>query len=105
MSSAPLPAAVILAGISFIIGLLTGITQGTVAIVMPLAAALSSSGALELVGIVLVFGMAGQMFTPTHLCLTVTVDYFQASLLRTLGYVAAVQSIVVIIFSAVTYIS
>ena len=35
-------------------------------------------GNIVLVGIAMVYGMAGQMVTPTHLCILVTVEYFKA---------------------------
>ena len=81
--ASPLPVPVIIGVLSFIIGLLTGISQGHVAIMMPIVAGLSM-GDLDLVGVAMVFGVAGQMITPTHLCLTITVDYFKSDFFKTL---------------------
>lgn len=97
-----LPIPVIIAVISFLVGMLTGLSQGHVAIVMPIVAALSM-GDLTLAGIAMVFGVAGQMITPTHVCLTITVDYFKSDFFKTLGPVTLTQLVLLIIFTAVTY--
>ena len=65
--ASPLPIPVIIACVSFIIGILTGMSQGHVAIVMPIVAALGT-GNLNLAGVAMAFGVAGQMLTPTHVC-------------------------------------
>ena len=99
-SSLPIP--VIIAIVSFIIGILTGLSQGHVAIVMPIVAALSM-GDLDLVGVAMVFGVAGQMITPTHVCLTITVDYFKSDFFKTLIPVFITQGALLVIFSVVSY--
>ncbi len=100
----PLPVPVVIAIISFIVGMLTGLSQGHVAIVMPIVAALSM-GDVTLAGIALVFGVSGQMITPTHVCLTVTLDYFKCDFFKTLVPVVIAQVIVMAIFSAWTWYS
>lgn len=100
-SSLPIP--VIIAIISFLVGMLTGLSQGHVAIVMPIVAALSM-GDLTLAGIAMVFGVAGQMITPTHVCLTITVDYFKSDFFKTLAPVIWTQLVLLVIFAAVTYL-
>lgn len=100
--SSPLPVPVIIGFLSFIIGLLTGISQGHVAIIMPIVAGISM-GDLDLVGVAMVFGVAGQMVTPTHLCLTITVDYFKSDFFKTLKPVLWAQIPLAIIFIAVSY--
>ena len=66
-NNSSLPQAVIIACLSFIFGVMTGMGQGYIAIVMPIVA-LMAPGNIVLVGIAMVYGMAGQMVTPTHLC-------------------------------------
>ena len=100
--SSPLPVPVIIGFLSFIIGLLTGSSQGHVAIMMPIVAGISM-GDLDLVGVAMVFGVAGQMVTPTHLCLTITVDYFKSDFFKTLKPVLWAQIPLAIIFIAVSY--
>ena len=101
--ASPLPVPVIIACVSFIIGILTGMSQGHVAIVMPIVAAMGT-GDLNLAGVAMAFGVAGQMLTPTHVCLIVTVDYFKADLLKTLKPVLIGEIILLTIFSVYTYL-
>lgn len=103
--AAPLPTPVIIAGLSFMIGVLTGMSQGHVAIVMPIVALLAPSGSLDLAGVALVFGVGGQMVTPTHVCLIVTLDYFKADFFKTLIPVAVAEAVLLGIFSLYTYLT
>jgi len=98
----PLPMPVIIACISFIIGVLTGLSQGHVAIVMPIVA-IMGAGSMKLASIAMAFGVAGQMLTPTHMCLIVTMDYFKADIFSTLRPVFFCELILLTIFSVVTY--
>ena len=94
-NNSSLPQAVIIACLSFIFGVMTGMGQGYIAIVMPIVALL--------VGIAMVYGMAGQMVTPTHLCILVTVEYFKCRLWKTIGKCGVLSLLMVLIFSAWTY--
>lgn len=100
--SAPLPIPVIIAGISLVVGILTGMSQAHVAIVMPIVAALQT-GSLSLAAIAMVYGVAGQMITPTHVCFTVTTDYFKADFFAILKKMVLIEIIVLTIFSVITY--
>lgn len=101
-NNSSLPQAVIIAGLSFIFGVMTGMGQGYIAIVMPIVA-LMAPGNIVLVGIAMVYGMAGQMVTPTHLCILVTVEYFKCRLWKTIGKCGVLSLLMVLIFSAWTY--
>ena len=101
--AAPLPIPVIIAAISFIIGVLTGMSQAHVAIVMPIVAAMQT-GSLTLAAVAMIFGVAGQMLTPTHMCLVVTLDYFHADIFRTLKPVLWCEIVMLTIFSLVTWV-
>ena len=98
-----MPIPVIIAGISIIVGILTGMSQAHVAIVMPIVAAVMP-GNLDLAAVAMVFGTAGQMITPTHVCFTVTTDYFNADFLTVLKKMVLIEIIVLTIFSVITYI-
>lgn len=100
--NSPLPVSVIIACVTFIIGVLTGMSQGHVAIVMPIVAAMDT-GNLNLAGVAMAFGVAGQMLTPTHMCLVITVDYFKANFFKTLKPVVMGEIIILTIFSIYTY--
>lgn len=101
-NNSSLPQAVIIACLSFIFGVTTGMGQGYIAIVMPIVA-LMAPGNIVLVGIAMVYGMAGQMVTPTHLCILVTVEYFKCRLWKTIGKCGVLSLLMVLIFSAWTY--
>ena len=98
-NNSALPQAVIIACLSFIFGVMTGMGQGYIAIVMPIVA-LMAPGNIVLVGIAMVYGMAGQMVTPTHLCILVTVEYFKSRLWKTIGK-CGVLSLLMILGSSV----
>lgn len=101
-NNSALPQAVIIACLSFIFGVMTGMGQGYIAIVMPIVA-LMALGNIVLVGIAMVYGMAGQMVTPTHLCILVTVEYFKSRLWKTIGKCGVLSLLMILIFSAWTY--
>ena len=101
-NNSALPQAVIIACLSFIFGVVTGMGQGYIAIVMPIVA-LMAPGNIVLVGIAMVYGMAGQMVTPTHLCILVTVEYFKSRLWKTIGKCGVLSLLMILIFSAWTY--
>ncbi|WP_418581859.1 DUF401 family protein [Parasutterella excrementihominis] len=101
-NNSSLPQAVIIACLSFIFGVMTGMGQGYIAIVMPIVA-LMAPGNIVLVGIAMVYGIAGQMVTPTHLCILVTVEYFKCRLWKTIGKCGVLSLLMVLIFSAWTY--
>lgn len=98
-SSLPVPA--VIACVSLVIGILTGLSQGHAAIVLPVVAAVAP-GDLSLIGVAMVFGIAGQMITPTHVCLTVTLDYFKADFFKTLRPVVVMEILLLAIFTAKT---
>ena len=77
-------------------------SQGHVAIVMPIVAAMAT-GNLNLAGVAMAFGVAGQMLTPTHMCLVVTVDYFKSNFFKTLQPVLLSEVIILTIFSVYSY--
>ncbi|MCI6531051.1 MAG: DUF401 family protein [Mesosutterella sp.] len=98
--SAPMPAPVLLGAAAFVLGAVVGMTPGYVGIVMPLAAALVPQGSLELAGVILSCGLAGIMLTPTHMCLTVTLDYFRADYLKTLPLLARCSALYLLCYIA-----
>lgn len=99
--AANLPLPIMTSIIAFIVGILTGASQGYVAIVFPIVAALAP-GDINMIILAYFMGFTGQMITPTHLCIIVTMDYFKADFLKSLKPVLVMQSIMVLIFLAVT---
>jgi hypothetical protein len=83
LNAVSIPATVVIGIIAFVAGLLTGTSQGFVAIAFPFIAVMAP-GDLTLAMISFVMGTAGQMLSPAHMCLLVTLDYFNADFVKTL---------------------
>jgi len=79
-----LPANVVLFALPFIVGLLTGLTVAFVGATFPIIMAMFG-GAPDLGAITFAFasGFAGVMLSPTHLCLLLTLRYFNADMAGT----------------------
>lgn len=101
--AAPLPIPVSIALVSLVIGVLTGMSQAHVSVIMPIVAAIAP-GNLNLAAVAMIYGVAGQMLTPTHMCLIVTLDFFEANIFKTLKPILLIECIVLTIFSAVMYV-
>ena len=69
---------------------------------MPIVAALEP-GSLNLAGIAMAFGIAGQMLTPTHMCLLVTIDYFKSDFFKTLKPILILEIMILSVFTVYTY--
>ncbi len=86
--------AIVIGTIAFVSGLLTGTSQGFVAITFPFILVLAP-GDITLAMVCFVLGTAGQMLSPAHLCLLVTLDYFKANFLKTLRPIALLEIVMV----------
>lgn len=104
LQALPLPTPVIFAMLSVLMGLLTGMSQGYIAMAMPICAAIAP-GSLTYAGMAMVFGCVGQMLTPVHLCFTISVDYFKADFFRTLKLIFVCEAILAAVFSAWTWLT
>ena len=49
------------------------------------------------------FGIAGQMLTPTHMCLLVTIDYFKSDFFKTLKPILILEIMILSVFTVYTY--
>lgn len=97
-----IPAAAIVGIIAFTGGMLTGTSQGFVALAFPFIGILAP-GDLTLALVCFVMGTAGHMLSPAHLCLIVTLDYFKADFLKTLRPVLALEiALVTITYGFIT---
>jgi hypothetical protein len=79
-----LPTGVVLFVLPFLVGLLTGLTVGFVGATFPIITAMLG-GQPDPGAITFAFasGFAGVMLSPTHLCLLLTLRYFNADMART----------------------
>lgn len=88
---------------SLIVGLLTGASQALVAIAFPvIAAAAPGDVAMAVTGFV--FGTAGQMLSPAHMCLLVTLEYFKTDFVRLLRPIMAMEVLLVGIYVLARYL-
>ena len=99
----PLPVPVIVAGLSFVVGFLTGMSQGLVAMALPIAVAMAP-GNVYMLGLVMVFGLAGHNLTPTHMCLLVTLDYFSADVFETLRPILLLELLMMAVYGAFVWV-
>jgi integral membrane protein (TIGR00529 family) len=82
LESAGVPVTLILFALPFLVGLMTGLTIAYVGICFPLLLPLIGATHPDMGMLAFAFaaGFAGVMFSPVHLCLVLTKDYFKAEL-------------------------
>lgn len=75
------PKVVIISLLPFLVGLLTGISQGYVAVAFPLLLGMfgTPAGSLNWYVLAFVAGLGGVLISPSHLCLALTREYFEAN--------------------------
>lgn len=80
-----IPEFVVFGTFGFLVGLITGTVSYSMGIIFPVVVA-ATGGQIEMPLVVFVFvaTFTGAMFTPMHLCLTLTVDFFKADLRKVL---------------------
>lgn len=80
--SAGIPVAAILFILPFMVGLMTGIVIAYVGITLPMVLPLIGGGHPDMGMLAFAYasGFAGVMFSPVHLCLVLTKDYFKSEL-------------------------
>ena len=83
LRSSQIPPLVITGILTFVAGMLTGTSGGFVAVSMPVVVALAP-GDISAAVVGFVMGTAGQMLSPMHLCILVTVEYFKSNFIRSL---------------------
>lgn len=94
----PVPEFIVFCLLSFLVGLLTGLTVAYVGIVFPLVIAASGGQIdLPLAALIFVTGFAGNMLTPMHLCMALTVDFFKADLQKVLRMIAGPEATLLVI--------
>lgn len=101
LQGSDIPLMVVVGLVGFISGLLTGTSQGSVAISFPLVAAVSLGDA-DMASIAYVASFSGQMLSPAHLCFLVTLDYFKADFIKSLRSIMLVAFGVLLVLSIKT---
>lgn len=101
LQSSDIPISAVVALVGFLAGILTGTSQGAVAISFPLVAAVSLGNA-DMAALAYVASFVGQMLSPAHLCLLVTLDYFKADFIKSLRSIMVVSFGVLLVLSLKT---
>ncbi|MFC2052276.1 DUF401 family protein [Chloroflexota bacterium] len=109
MEALGLPALVILVALPLLMGLATGISMAFAGIALPLLVPYISSG-LDVNGYALLLayasGMMGLLLSPLHLCLILSVEYFEANLAKVYKYILPpsllLETIVILIYYVAT---
>lgn len=91
-----IPIIIMLGFSSFIVGLLTGSPQGSVAVIFPILAALAP-GSINTATTAYIMAIAGAMLSPAHLCLIVTGEYFKADIFKALRPVLFLEGIIIVV--------
>lgn len=77
----PVPLYLIFSAVNFLVGVMTGHMVAIVGIGFPIAiTAMGADFNLHTAVLLFIAGFTGQMLTPVHLCLTLTVNFFKADL-------------------------
>jgi hypothetical protein len=99
LSSLGIPVVLILFLLPFLVGLTTGVTIAYVGITFPLLLPLIGGAHPDLGMLAFAFaaGFAGVMFSPVHLCLVLTKDYFRSALTPIYRIMAVPEGLVVLV--------
>ncbi|MFW6122316.1 MAG: DUF401 family protein [Petrotogales bacterium] len=73
-----IPTILVMMVLPFIMGQMTGITQGAVGLSFPLVMSMASEGSsLSVAILAYTFAVAGVLLSPVHLCIVLTINYFR----------------------------
>jgi hypothetical protein len=100
MKQAGVPVVLILFAMPFVVGLITGITVAYVGATFPLILPLIGGVGhpnMALLAFAFAAGFAGVMFSPVHLCLVLTKDYFKSALSPIYRIMAVPEGAVVLV--------
>ncbi|MCR4426132.1 MAG: DUF401 family protein [Firmicutes bacterium] len=92
------PTLLIVIVLPILIGFLTGLSSAFVGVAFPIIAGLVGAGGgpdIRLAAVAYVSGIAGMKFTPMHLCLVLTVEYFKADFARVVRMMLCPEALIV----------
>jgi hypothetical protein len=100
------PEFVVLGIFALLVGLITGTVSYSMGIIFPVVmAATGGQISMPLAIFVFIAGFTGAMFTPMHLCLSLTVDFFRADLRQVLRMLVLPEAALIAIAAAVYIIA
>jgi integral membrane protein (TIGR00529 family) len=91
-----LPIAIMIGLSALMVGILTGATQGFVAVIFPIVAVLAP-GNIQTATTAYLMGVTGCMLSPAHLCLIVTGEYFKGDIFKSLRPILLLEGIIIAI--------
>ena len=94
ISGLPLPPIIIFSLMVMSIAMITGIVSSSTAIVLPLMIVAIPNFTPSMVAIVHISSWIGAQLTPTHVCLPITAEYFQANLRKVLVQMLPIYAVV-----------
>lgn len=92
METTIVPVDIVIVILAFMGGLLCGVGQSMIALSFPIIAAMPMLD-MNVVVCAYIFGAAGQMISPVHLCYPITVEYFHADMIRPMYPVMMMEAI------------
>lgn len=95
METTAVPIGYVVMAIAFLGGFLCGVGQSVVALAFPIIAAMPVLD-WSIVICAYVFGTAGQMMSPVHLCYPMTVEYFKADMVKPMYPVIALELVMMV---------
>ncbi|HHW54582.1 MAG: DUF401 family protein [bacterium] len=100
------PEFVVLGIFALLVGLITGTVSYSMGIIFPVVmAATGGQISMPLAVFVFIAGFTGAMFTPMHLCLSLTVDFFRADLRQVLRMLVLPEAALIAIAATVYIIT
>jgi len=102
LNDSGVPTPVMIGILAMVVGLLTGQMQSFVAVAFPVIAVLAP-GNINIVTIGYVMGVVGTMLSPAHLCIVLTLEYFQADFIKSLKPVFLMECVVVMLVFVLNY--
>jgi len=107
LTSAGIPLILLFIAIPFLAGILTGLAIGFVGVSFPILLGLLDGGVMSphLLALAYASGFAGQMLSPTHLCLVLTLHHFKADFGRTYRMVLIPQGAVLGLAAVLYFVS
>lgn len=103
MAQTSVPIGFVIVVIAFMGGLLCGVGQSVIALAFPIIAAMEGLD-MNLVVCAYVFGTAGQMISPVHLCYPMTVEYFHADMVKSMIPVIMMETIIMMVVFMITQV-
>lgn len=102
LRSSGVPVPIMIGLLTMTVGLLTGQVQSFVAVTFPIIAVIAP-GSISLVTIGYVMGVVGNMLSPAHLCLVLTLKYYNSNFLKSLKPIVLMEFVIATLVFILNY--